>query len=264
LLDPISVTVAGNTEENLSAWKNRGCSTVSKNNAKLFQEVDVILWAVKPQMFPKATESVVEYFRENAGKVITAQLHISVMAGITLQEFTYRVDIEIRDPTGRQSPLARTIRTMPTIGHRVGAGCTAFTLGPRAIKEDSEYVHALFSPTGMCMELPESQINAVGSVAGSGIGFMFPIMEALSDGAVKVGLSRELGLKMAAQAMKGAAELFLQEGKHPGALKDSVCSPGGTTIRGIAELERSGVRSGVINAVDAAYSRYEELGKLSN
>lgn len=92
---------------------------------------------------------------------------------------------------------------------------------------------------------------------------MFPILEAMSDGAVKVGIPRAISLEIAAQVMKGAGELYLNSGIHPAALKDTVCSPGGTTIAGVAELEKGGVRASMINAIGAATVRGEELGKAA-
>lgn len=89
---------------------------------------------------------------------------------------------------------------------------------------------------------------------------MFPIIEALSDGGVKMGIPRDISLEIAAQVMKGAGELILQEKKHPGQMKDAVCSPGGTTIAGVAALESGGVRSSIINAVEAATVRGQVLG----
>jgi len=255
LLKPKNVIVAGNTQKTLAAWSERGCTITvfAENGGKIFQEVDVVLWAVKPQMFPK----VLGFANKASQDQLNEPLHLSVMLGITLAQFSQML------VAARGVLRLRTIRTMPNIGHRVGSGCTVFALGPDTPDADRIYVEALFSPTGIVTEVPEAQINGFGALAGSGVGFLCPVLEAMSDGGVKVGLGREISLKMAAQTMKATAELFLQEGTHPAVLKDNVCSPGGSTIAGIAELERGGLRSSIISAIDAANQRSAELGKLA-
>jgi len=251
ILDPTKVIVGGNTAKSLEAWAAHGCTTFSNQNDKVFEQANVIMWAVKPQVFP--TAAVAADFKSMPDRL--AVLHISVMGGIPVGKFTKQLATWL----GCTPP---TIRTMPNIGHRVGAGCTVFTKGQEACEDDVNVVKSLFSPTGICLEVPESQMNGFSALTGSGVGFMFPVLEALSDGAVKVGIPRDVALEMAAQTMKGAAELYLAERTHPGPLKDCVCSPGGSTIVGIAELEKIGVRIGFINAIDAAHKRSEELGKL--
>jgi len=110
-------------------------------------------------------------------------------------------------------------------------------------------------------EVKESLIDAVTGLSGSGPAYGYTIIEALSDGGVAAGLSRDIATRLAAQTMLGAAKMVLETGKHPGELKDMVCSPGGTTIEGVHELEEGGVRSALINAVRAATERAVELGQ---
>lgn len=135
-------------------------------------------------------------------------------------------------------------------------------MGKYGSDENKKELQKLLSSVGLCYEVPESEINAYCGLFSSGIGFMFPILEGLSDGAVKMGIPRDLSLQIAAQTMKGAAELILNDkNAHPGALKDSVCSPAGTTISGIAQIEKHGVRNALIQAIEAATTRGVELGK---
>jgi len=135
-------------------------------------------------------------------------------------------------------------------------------MGKYGSEADQKHLQELLSSVGLCYQVPESQINAYCGLFSSGIGFMFPILEGLSDGAVKMGIPRDLSLQIAAQTMKGAAELILDDKtSHPGVLKDSVCSPGGTTIAGIAQIEKHGVRNALIEAIGAATTRGEELGR---
>jgi pyrroline-5-carboxylate reductase len=188
-------------------------------------------------------------------------LHVSVLAGITLESFKQRLTERLEVLPNSPYNL-RCIRTMPNIAASVDSGCVVFTPEPDCLDDDRKFVQNFFGPTGIFFEVPETQMNAYSGLMGCGIGFMFPVIEALSDGAVKMGIPRATSLKLAAQVMKGAGELLLAENIHPGALKDRVCSPGGSTICGVAALEENRVRNAFIKAVEASTKRGEELGKL--
>ena len=129
--------------------------------------------------------------------------------------------------------------------------------------EDAVVVESLFGSVGYVGRVPESLLDAVTGLSGSGPAYGFLLIEALADGGVLMGLPRDLALKLAAQTLAGAAEMVLQTGQHPGVLRDAVASPGGTTIAGIAALEASGVRAGLIHAVQAATERSRELQELA-
>ena len=133
-------------------------------------------------------------------------------------------------------------------------------LGQAATAEDGELVNRVLSAVGVAYEVNESLIDAVTGLSGSGPAYGYMIIEALSDGGVAAGLPRDISTRLAAQTMLGAAQMVIKTGKHPGELKDMVCSPGGTTIEGVHELEEGGVRSALINAVRAATERAVELG----
>ena len=123
-------------------------------------------------------------------------------------------------------------------------------------------VEALLAPAGRVERINEGQMDAFSAVAGCGPAFVYPFIEALADGGVKVGLPRGQAVTYAAQMVLGAAAMVLESGKHPGQLKDEVCSPGGSTIAGVAALEERGFRSAAIQAVEAAFRRNQELGKV--
>ena len=123
-------------------------------------------------------------------------------------------------------------------------------------------VEQLLSAVGVAVSVDEKLLDAVTGLSGSGPAYVYQIIEALSDGGVRVGLPREVATKLAAQTLFGAAKMVLETGEHPGVLKDAVTSPGGTTIAGLHALERGGLRAALMNAVEAATNRSKELGQL--
>ncbi|GFT91843.1 pyrroline-5-carboxylate reductase 2 [Nephila pilipes] len=183
---------------------------------------------------------------------ITPQhLVISVAMGITTRH------IEKALP-----PKSRVIRVMPNTPALVREGASVFSCGSNTLEEDATTAHRIFTSVGICEEIEEYLLDAVTGLSGSGPAYMFMAIEALADGAVKMGIRRELAIKLAAQTLLGAAKMVLETGKHPGALKDDVCSPGGTSIQAVHELEKNGFRSALISAVEAATQRSKETGGL--
>jgi pyrroline-5-carboxylate reductase len=148
---------------------------------------------------------------------------------------------------------------MPNTPTLVGAGASAFACGRGASRDDAALVQRLFAATGTVCEVAEAQLDAVTGLSGSGPAYGFLIIEALSDGGVAAGLARDIALRLAAQTMLGAARMVLETGLHPGALRDMVTSPGGTTIEGLHELEKGRVRAALINAVRAAAEKSKRL-----
>src|SRR5262249_29254771 len=130
-----------------------------------------------------------------------------------------------------------------------------------ASNDDIAIVQSLLDEVGRAFRVPESLLDAVTGLSGSGPAFVYLIIEALSDGGVRVGLPRDIATALAAQTVMGAAKMVLETKEHPGVLKDAVASPGGTTIAGLHELERAGVRGALMNAVESATRRAAELGK---
>lgn len=172
---------------------------------------------------------------------------------------------------------------MPNTPMIVGAGCSVYCTGSNATQEDVDLVTRILEVTGVCAKIPEYMINAVGAVASSGPAYVsiaacfhtkylatncllnffkiYLVIEALSDGGVKMGLPRSMANQFAAQTVLGAAKMVLETGKHPGELKDDVCSSGGTTIYGMHELEKCAVRGALVRAVEAAANRAVVMGK---
>ena len=219
-----------------------GCETTD-SNADLLAKAKVVFLAFKPHQLDEATEAVRDQFDES-------HLVISILAGVRLA----KLDVACGGRT-------RLVRVMPNTPALVGEGACGYALGQAATTEDGELVKRLLSAVGVAYEVNESLIDAVTGLSGSGPAYGYTIIEALSDGGVAAGLPRDIATKLAAQTMLGAAKMVLETGQHPGELKDMVCSPGGTTIEGVHELEEGGVRSALINAVRAATERAVELGQ---
>ncbi|MEK6236439.1 MAG: pyrroline-5-carboxylate reductase [Planctomycetales bacterium] len=222
-----------------------GCATVS-NNIEIVQKSNVIVLAVKPQ-------HVAATLPDLRTETTSEHLLISIAAGVRLKTLADGLGGEVR-----------LVRVMPNTPCLVGQGASAYCLGPRADAEDGELVRRLLDCVGTAHQVAEPLLDAVTGLSGSGPAFVYLMIEALADGGVLVGLPRDVALSLAAQTVLGAAQMTLAAGEHPAALKDQVASPGGTTIAGLAALERHGVRSALISAVEAAARRSAELGAESS
>lgn len=201
-----------------------------------------VVLAVKPAQ-------VAEVLAEVREVLTPGHLLISIAAGITLE----RLEQWVR-------PGVRVARVMPNTPAVVGASATAFALGTHGTADDGARLEALFSAVGLALRVKESWLDAVTGLSGSGPAYACLMIEALSDGGVAAGLPRDVATRLAAQTLLGSARMVLETGLHPGALKDQVTSPGGTTIEGLHELERAGVRAGLMNAVRAAAEKSRRLG----
>ncbi len=163
--------------------------------------------------------------------------------------------------TAAQGHKARVVRVMPNTPALVGASASAYALGTGARREDGELVKRLLSAVGVAYEVKEGLLDAVTGLSGSGPAYVYMVIEALSDGGVAAGLPRDVATALAAQTVFGSAKMVLETGKHPGVLKDMVTSPGGTTVEGLHELEKGGLRAALINAVRAATEKSRRLGQ---
>lgn len=217
-----------------------GGARLAASNLALAEAADVLILATKPQSFG-------EVAGELAGKLDSEKLVVSILAGVPLA----RLASELK--------VARIVRVMPNTPALVGQGASAFARGAAATAEDGKLVSQLLSAVGLAFEVDEKLLDAVTGLSGSGPAYAYLLIEALSDGGVRMGLPRPLATSLAAQTLRGAAEMVLL-GDHPGVLKDRVTSPGGTTIAGLQALEDRGVRGALIAAVEAATRRSKELG----
>lgn len=241
---PGNITASAITEKTLAVWKGLGCQTTLVNT-DVVQNSDVIFLAVKPHLICQVAKEIASFADSSK------HLFISVAAAITTDV------IEEHLP-----PNTRVIRVQPNLACAVQSGVSAFCRGKHALERDVQLIDKLLRTSGLSVEVKESSVNAVSSISGCGLGFLFLVIEAMSDGGVRSGLPRALSMDLVAQTLIGAGRLVQQTGKHPAQLKDEVCSPGGTTIAGIQTLERSGLRSALIDAVDSATQRAVEIATL--
>ena len=221
-----------------------GINTHDSNRA-VIDGSDVVVLAVKPQ-------SMASVLAELKPWITRDHLVVSIAAGISLAT--------LADGLGTDRRIARAMPNTPAL---VGEGAAGFCLGPGTIEGDEAIVEACLSAVGRAFLVPESLLDAVTGLSGSGPAFVYIMIEALADGGVQVGLPREMALILAAQTVLGSARMVLETGLHPGVLKDQVTSPAGTTIAGVHALERGGIRATLIDAVEAAALRSAELASIS-
>ncbi|NJN29843.1 MAG: pyrroline-5-carboxylate reductase [Synechococcales cyanobacterium RM1_1_8] len=245
---PESVLVSEPGAERRRALEAQYGVRVTADNAAAAQ-AGVLLLAIKPQVFGAVAAQLGAELDAPQRSHLSNQLVVSILAGTSLQTLQLAF---------AQQPI---IRAMPNTPALVGAGCTAIAPGPYAQPEHLETARQLFGAIGSVVEVPESLMDAVTGLSGSGPAYVALMVEALADGGVLAGLPRAIAQKLALETVLGTAELLKQTGQHPAQLKDQVTSPGGTTIAGVSALEQGGFRAAVMNAVRAAWQRSRELGQ---
>ncbi|WP_165219738.1 pyrroline-5-carboxylate reductase [Aquisphaera insulae] len=239
--DRTEIVAADPLEETRTSLAVETGIAVHAENAAVVASSDVLVLAVKPQSMPK----VLHELRPLVGP---GHLIVSIAAGVPI--------FALGEGLG---PDRRVVRVMPNTPALLGEGASAYAMGPGTVPADEALVERFLSSVGRVVRVPESLLDAVTGLSGSGPAFVYMIIEALSDGGVRVGLPRDIATTLAAQTVLGAARMVLETGLHPGLLKDQVTSPGGTTIAGVQTLERRGLRGSLIDAVEAATARSAEL-----
>jgi pyrroline-5-carboxylate reductase len=240
---PDTLIATGRRTERLEELQRTYGVRTTLDNLAAVREADVVVLAVKPQVLDKVLVQV-------APVVDARKLIISVAAGVPIAAMERRLGAG-----------ARIIRTMPNTPSLVGAGACALSRGEHASEDDLHIATRIFQSVGLTTVVDESLLDAVTGLSGSGPAYVFLIIEALSDAGVKVGLPRYTALKLAAQTVLGSARLLVETAGHPGQLKDQVTSPGGTAIAGLHTLEAGGLRTTLMDAVEAATRRARELGE---
>ena len=207
------------------------------------ESAPVVVLAVKPQDFATVGGAL-------QGLVLPDQLVLSIMAGVSIST--------LRDTLGHRA----LVRAMPNTPAQIGQGYTVWTASAEVTEAQQALVRRMLATMGTEVLVPdERHVDMATAVSGSGPGFFFLFLEAMIDGAVQIGLRRELATEMVYQTALGSAALARQSGEHPAALRDMVTSPGGTTAEGLLAMERQGVRAGTIEAILAAYRRAQALGQ---
>ncbi|HHW70444.1 MAG TPA: pyrroline-5-carboxylate reductase [Clostridiales bacterium] len=213
------------------------------NNVEILKKAKIIFLAVKPHIYPIILDEIKNDITDN-------HVLISMAAGIST-DYIYKILDEEKN----------IIRIMPNTPALIGEGVIAMCPNKKINSNIFKYVKNLLSCLGEIELIDESLINAVTGVSGSGPAYVFMFIEALADGGVLMGLSREQAYRMAAQTLIGAAKMYMETKTHPGELKDMVCSPGGTTIEAVYALEKHNFRASIIEAVKVCTQRGEELSK---
>lgn len=226
----------------VEAKKAAGYNATQSNKDVLENSKEAVLLAVKPNVIPEVCTDV--------ASIESSAVIISIAAGVSIETLE------------KYMPGRRVIRVMPNTPCLVGEGAAGYALGALANDDDRRIVETIFGSVGKCSEIKEILLNAVTGLSGSGPAYVFQFIEALADGGVRSGLPRGVAMQLAAQTVKGAAEMVLTTGKHPGLLKDGVTSAGGTTIAGVEALEQGGLRAAAIGAVTAATKRSMQLGGI--
>lgn len=237
------IVVSGRRRDRVERAAERLGVRAAHDNHACVKDADVVMLCVKPQVMRPVLAQI-------GGDIPRGALVISVAAGIP----TRAIEAHL-------APGARVVRSMPNTGAIVRQSATAICAGSSATEADIEAAKAVFDSVGRTVVVDEVHLDAVTGLSGSGPAYIFLVIDALADAGVKVGLSRDIAMELAAQTVLGSAQVLLQTGEHPGRLKDQVTSPGGTAIAGIATLEAGGLRTTLINAVETATRRSRELGE---
>ncbi len=236
------------------AFKTKAEELAAKYGAKtldakrIAEECDYIFLGVKPQGFEALFEEIRPVLKQRADSFVL----VSMAAGIEISAIERLADCD-----------TAVIRIMPNTPAAVGEGMILYTANNKTTPKQLEGFKEVLSNAGVLDELSEDKIDAASALSGCGPAFVYMFAEALADGAVECGLPRDKAMLYAAQTLLGAAKLLMESGKHPGQLKDAVCSPGGTTIAGVHALENGGFRASAMNAVKAAYDKTLRLTEIS-
>jgi len=243
--DPKNIICTDVRENRLKSIQEKYGVHTTTDNIKAVEASEIIIYAVKPQI-------IASVLRETAACLDMSKLIISIAAGVPLVAIASCLNKELR-----------LIRVMPNIAAFVKESASVIAAGGKATEEDIKLSLAIFDSMGKSIFLKENILmDAITGLSGSGPAYIFLIVDAMADAGVKVGLSREDALFLSSQTVLGAAKLLLETKEHPGRLKDMVTSPGGTAIAGIHSLEKGGLRTTLINAVEVATKRSKELGEI--
>jgi pyrroline-5-carboxylate reductase len=243
ITDASHIIASSRTEKTADALHTQFQIETTTDNHKVAAASNILFLAVKPNLY----EPVIKEIRDD---VRPDTILVSIAAGQTIRRITSLFGREIR-----------LIRTMPNTPASVGEGMTALTPNEQVTDEDLSAVLSIFNSCGKTEIIPESLMDCVTGVSGSSPAYAYLFIEAMADAAVADGMPRAQAYTFAAQAVLGAAKMVLETGEHPGALKDAVCSPAGTTIEAVAALEEGGLRSCVIRAQRKCVARSREMNR---
>ena len=245
VVDPKDVYLSNRTKKKTEELAN-ALSCNASTNEEIVADADFIFLGVKPQMMADLAKEISEALNKRTSRFVL----VSMAAGMSIADIKtlFRMD-------------APVIRISPNTPVAIGAGITLTTYSFEVTEDEKKAFEEALSLSGLVSEIPEGLHAIGGTLSGCGPAFTDLYIEALSDGAVACGLPRKQAMEIAAQMVFGSAKLLLESGKHPGELKDAVCSPGGTTIQGVRTLEEKGFRAAAMDAIIAAYEKNLSLQK---
>ena len=235
------IIVSTKTEASSKKLRDEFKVATTLDSKTVAKESETIILAVKPNMYKSVVEEIKSELTED-------KLIITIAAGISIENMEEWLGDDLK-----------IIRTMPNTPALVGQAMSAVCPNKNVSEEELKYCINIFESFGECEVLEEKYFDGFIAVAGSSPAYVFMFIEAMADGAVKLGIPRAKAYKMAAQSVLGSAKMVLETGKHPGELKDMVCSPAGTTIDAVVELEKLGFRNSVIQAMDKCAEKSKNM-----
>lgn len=243
LISKENIIASARSQETVDYLEETYSIQATTNNSAVAKVADILFLAVKPNMFSSVIPEIKDCKKE--GQVI-----VSIAAGQTIGAIEEAYGTEIK-----------LVRAMPNTPALVGEAMSALCLNQNVSSEGADEVLSIFESFGKAEIVPESMMDAVIGVSGSSPAYVYMFIEAMADAAVADGMPRAQAYKFAAQSVLGSAKMVLETGKHPGELKDAVCSPGGTTIEAVAKLEETGFRQSVISSQRACVEKSKEMSK---
>lgn len=241
IASPSELIVADKNEESLSLTAEKYGVFTSTDNKKTAAESEMVFLCVKPNVIYSVIDEIKDFVNENT-------IVVSIAAGQSMEKITKAFGKDIK-----------LVRVMPNTPALVGEGMAACVQGENVSDDEMERVLNIFDSFGKAEKVPESMMDAVTAVSGSSPAYVFMFIEAMADAAVRGGMTRSQAYTFAAQSVLGSAKMVLETGKHPGELKDMVCSPAGTTIDAVAVLEEEGMRSAVMKAMQSCIDKSKSL-----
>lgn len=243
LLSPSNIIASAKTDKTLDSIKEKYEINTTKDSVSLVKECDIVVVAVKPYVYEEVLNEI-KYYIGNEKIIVT------IAAGVTIKS--------VEDIIGNDKKI---IRTMPNTPALVNCGMSSLSPNKNICEQDINAVKTIFDSFGKSQIVEESLIDVVIGASGSSPAYAFMFIEAMADCAVSYGMKREMAYEFCAQSLMGAAKMVLETKKHPGELKDMVCSPGGTTIEAVKTLENEGMRSAVIKGMTACIEKSIKMSK---
>lgn len=236
-----NIIASANTEKTIEIIKRRYGIITTLNNRDIAKFADVLILAVKPDLYATVINEIKNDIKESV-------IIVTIAAGITLMDIEQLFGFQVK-----------AVRTMPNTPSVVGEGMSAICANDYLGEIEVSEVERMFHTFSKTERLEEKLMDAVPAISGSSPAYVYMLIEAMADGGVKQGIPRDQAYRLASQAVLGAAKMVLETGKHPGELKDNVCTPGGATIEAVVTLEEKQFRGSIMAAMDSCTNKVKKL-----